>query len=112
MPRIRIENRSSAIARVSKKIFSDECIREPNNANAPSASAISVGIATAQAFTELCPVLNKTKMRAGIAMPPIAAMTGSAAFLGFLNSPSANSRFISKPTRKKKMDINPSLINT
>ncbi len=39
-------------------------------------------------------------------------MIGKAAFLGEESSPAKSSRFISKPTRKKNMAINPSLIQS
>lgn len=51
-------------------------------------------------------------MRAGIIAPPIAHMIGSSALLGVESSPDTSSRFISSPTRRKKTDINPSLIQT
>ena len=42
-------------------------------------------------------------------MPPIAAATGTMAFLKLDNSPWSNSRLISSPTMKKKTAIRPSL---
>ena len=43
-------------------------------------------------------------------MPPIAAAMGSMAFLNDDRSPISISRLISSPTTKKKITINPSLI--
>ena len=53
-------------------------------------------------------VLNRRYMRAGVAIPPTAATTGRAAFLNDDNSPWSSSRFISRPTTKKKTAIRPS----
>jgi hypothetical protein len=49
-------------------------------------------------------------MNAGPIMPPSAAIIGNNAFLNEDSSPTRISRFISNPTKKKKMTINPSLI--
>jgi hypothetical protein len=64
---------------------------------------MSVGIAIAHALAAPCPALKIAKINAGKAIPPMAAKTGRAAFRGFLNSPSANSLFISKPIKKEKL---------
>ncbi len=45
-------------------------------------------------------------------MPPAAAMTGSAACFAVDSSPTISSRLISRPTRKKKTAIKPSLIHS
>ena len=45
-------------------------------------------------------------------MPPIAAMPGNSNCAGERNSPTNNSRFNSRPTRKKKTAIRPSLIQS
>lgn len=47
---------------------------------------------------------------AGTIIPPSAAATGKEAFLIEFNSPIVSSFLISKPTRKKKTAIKPSLI--
>jgi hypothetical protein len=72
---------------------------------------MSVGIAIAHAREALPLELQIAKINAGIAIPPIAAKTGNAAFFGFLNSPSANSLLIYRPTRKKNTAIKPSFMN-
>jgi hypothetical protein len=49
-------------------------------------------------------------MAAGTRKPPIAAITGRAALRGLASAPSQASRLISSPTSRKKIAINPSLI--
>ena len=49
-------------------------------------------------------------MTAGATMPPMAATAGSTAWPKVDSSPCSNSRLISRPTRKKKIAIKPSLI--
>ncbi len=51
-------------------------------------------------------------MSAGTTMPPMAAMAGSAAWPKVDSSPRSSSRLISRPTRKKKIAISPSLIHS
>ena len=51
-------------------------------------------------------------MAAGTTIPPTAAMSGSSALDRVRSSPAASSRLISIPTRKKKIVINPSLMNS
>ena len=50
-------------------------------------------------------------MEAGTIMPPIAPAMGSAAWRGDASSPASASRLISRPTRRKKTAIKPSLIH-
>ena len=50
-------------------------------------------------------------MSAGKTMPPMAAAKGTAAVLKSESEPISSSRFISKPTNKKKKLINTSLMN-
>ena len=52
--------------------------------------------------------LTRTKMRAGMSMPPTAAAMGSAARAGSRRSPATNSRLSSSPTTKKKIASSPS----
>ena len=59
MPKMIIEKRSSAIASVSRNIFSEVSMRDPSSARAPIAKAISVGIGTAQPASPGPPKLKK-----------------------------------------------------
>mgnify|MGYP000559870189 CR=1 FL=1 len=59
-------------------------IRLPKSASAPSASAISVAIGIAQALEVADPELKIAKINAGVIIPPIAAIIGSAADFGSL----------------------------
>src|SRR5579863_1893936 len=102
--------RSSMIASASRNIFRDGGTARPSNAQIPIAKAISVAAGTAQPlnasaslqFTAAYNIVGKMK-------PPIAAMTGRAAFCTPASEPSIASRLISRPTRRKKIAISPSL---
>ena len=72
--------------------------------------AMSVAIGMAQPEEPSPLGLTARNSAAGTTIPPMAAMTGSAARRGSRSSPSTSSRLISKPTTKKKTVINPSLI--
>ena len=107
-----IAPRSSKIASVSKNTFNDTGARLPTSARIPSAKAMSVAAGMAQPLiVSGLPQLNATKTKAGTIMPPTAAMPGNKTSAGFLSLPSSNSRFNSKPIRKKKIAIKPSLIH-
>ena len=77
----------------------------------PTANAISVAVGIPQPVAAAVPPLNAVKIMAGIIIPPKAAMTGSNAFLNEESWPTSTSRLISRPTVKKKITINISLMN-
>jgi len=109
---ITIAPKSSMIAIASKKIFNAMGARDPINANIPSAKAMSVAVGIAQPFRfSGVPQFTIAKIIPGTAMPPMAAMIGKIALSKLDNSPAKTSRFISRPTRKKKIAIKPSLIH-
>ena len=107
-----IAPRSSKIARVNKKTFSELGARDPTKANTPKAKAMSVAAGIAQPLIVSGVFqLNIRYSAAGIAMPPTAAKPGKTTSAGFFSFPSNTSRFNSSPTRKKKIAIRPSLIH-
>jgi hypothetical protein len=81
----------------------------PTNASTPMANAMSVAIGMAHPCTPGPPTLIAAKISAGTSMPPMAAATGRVARRIDASSPSSSSRLISKPTRRKKTTISPSL---
>ena len=101
---IKMPPKSSMIANAVKKTFNDNGTRLPSNDKTPSENAISVAVGIAQPCMFSEPALNAKNN-----IPPIAASNGNNTFFGEDNSPITNSRFISKPTRKKKNAINKSL---
>ena len=77
---------------------------EPTIASTAVAKAMSVAVGIAQPPMSSPPPLlaaKATKIRAGTATPPKAAAIGTAALPGLRSSPSTNSCFSSRPTRKK-----------
>ena len=108
-----IAPKSSATASVSKKTFSGTGTRGPNNARTPIAKAISVAAGIAQpAEAPSVPLVTIKYTIAGAAMPPTAAPRGRKAWRMSDKCPTINSRLISKPIKKKKMAINPSLTHS
>jgi hypothetical protein len=91
------EKKSSAIARVNKKIRTLGLIVFPARLRTPIARATSVGIATAHACE---PWLRNLKIRAGRIIPERAQRAGNIASFAF----SRPSR-ISNPMRIKKMKV-------
>lgn len=108
-----IAPRSSIIASVNKKSFRERGTLEPNSARIPRANAISVaaGMAHPLSDDELLR-LNSTYIKAGTAMPPIAANPGSATWEKLDSWPTRISLFTSSPINKKNMAIRPSLIHS
>jgi hypothetical protein len=73
---------------------------------------MSVAIGMPHPAAPLPPTFSTASIPAGTDIPPSAAATDSAAFLGSASSPTVTSRLISRPTRKKKTAIRPSLIHS
>ena len=98
------------IAIASSSTFSAIGTRLPSIARMPRAKAMSVaaGMAHPARFAGTS-LLMRMKIAAGAAMPPIAANTGRLACDHELSCPVRTSRFTSRPTRKKKTAISPSL---
>ena len=103
--------KSSTIASAVKKTFKLVGQLLPRMAKTPIAKAISVAIGIPHPCAAGVPPLNIVKIKAGKIIPPSAAKIGNIAFLGWANSPTNNSRLISRPTKKKKVAIKPSLIH-
>ena len=103
--------RSSTIARAARKILREVGTRLPSSESTPKANAMSVAIGIPQPELVAFEALNKKNIPAGTIIPPKAANMGMAAFFGEESSPSTISRLISKPTNRKKIAINPSLIH-
>lgn len=101
--------RSSIIARAVRKIFSENGTLLPSKVSTPSENAMSVAVGIAQPRIYSVPELKNTKIKAGNITPPAAENTGSSAFLTSESSPFKISLFISRPTRRKKTAIRPSL---
>ena len=101
---------SSAIASDSRKIFNPEGTRLPSSARKPTTKAMSVAIGIPQPLRPGPEPASNTYTPAGASMPPSAPSTGRAALRGSRSSPCTISRLISRPTTKKKIVINPSLI--
>ena len=106
----RIAPKSSITAKAVKNIFNEVGTRFPRSDKMPIAKAISVAIGIPAPFCVCVPKLNTKNTPAGINIPPSAPKTGNAAFLKLDNSPPYNSRSNSNPIIKKKIVINPSLI--
>ena len=104
-----IAPRSSATAKVSRKIFNVAGARLPTSASTPTANAMSVAIGMPQPLTPGPPALNARYSAAGTTIPPRAATSGSAAARGSRKSPCTISRLISRPTTKKNTAISRSL---
>ena len=104
---------SSITAIASSSALSATGTRGPSSERMPSAKAMSVaaGIAQPEILAGL-PMLRPTKISAGMAIPPIAATSGSEAWFQLDSWPSTTSRFTSSPTRKKNTAISPSLIHS
>jgi len=102
--------RSSAIANAARKTRMDVGSPLPSKATAPRTKAISVAMGIPQPTIVGLPRLKRTYTRAGTIIPPRAAATGRMARLTEESSPARSSRFISRPTTKKKIAIRPSLI--
>jgi hypothetical protein len=109
MAMTRIAPRSSTMARESSSTRRLGGQREPSSARQPTTKAMSVAIGMPQPRAAAVPVVIAMKIAAGTTIPPIAATAGNAARLGSLSSPTASSRFTSRPTTKKKTAISPSL---
>ena len=103
--------KSSTIAKAARNILRDAGTLLPNRDITARAKAISVAIGIPQPAELGSLKLKQKNKKAGNSIPPTAAKTGMAAFLNVDSSPSISSRLISKPTNKKKMVINPSLIH-
>ena len=100
--------KSSTIAKAVRKIFKLVGTLFPSTFNTARAKAISVAMGIPQPF-RVSGFWLRTKYRiTGRAMPPKAPNSGNITFLVEFNSPIKNSRFISSPIKKKKIDINPS----
>ena len=97
MPITTSEKKSSAIARVRRKNLTSGLIRFPRSESAPTASATSVGMETAQAGEF---GFRAIKIIAGRSIPPSAQIPGKIASLGF-SSPCR----ISSPIRRKKIKV-------
>ena len=108
----KIAPKSSAMASAAKKIFNEAGSFFPNNEIMASENAMSVAIGIAQPLENSVLKFKLVKIIAGINIPPIAAIIGNDALLKLESSPSKSSRLISKPTKRKKIAINPSLIQT
>ena len=104
--------RSSTIAKAAKNTFKLAGIRLPSIPITANAKAISVAMGIPQPPAVACPELKLKKMSAGTMAPPIAQRIGRDACLGEESSPSTISRLISSPTSRKKIAINPSLIQS
>lgn len=106
---IRIANRSSTTARVSRKARSALGREVPITASTASANAMSVAVGTAQPAREpASAVLVSVYTSAGTAIPHRAATTGRAAAFGSRRSPATSSRLSSMPATKKKTASSPS----
>ena len=98
------------MASAVRNTFSDTGTRLPRIDMMPTAKAMSVAVGIPQPEAPCVPWLNRVKMRAGIAIPPAAAMTGIMAFFTLDSSPQMTSRLISRPTVKKNTTIMMSLM--
>src|ERR1700751_2182014 len=103
--------KSSMIANAIKKIFKLVGTFLPNNEAMPSEKAISVAVGIPQPCVNAVPILRNIKINAGTTIPPSAAPKGKTALLKLDNSPLTNSRLISIPAKRKKIDIRKSLIH-
>ena len=99
------------MATAVRKIFSPSGTRLPSSDMMPSAKAMSVAMGMPHPAADSWPAFREKKMSAGTTMPPTAAATGMMVRLGVDNPPTSSSRLISRPTRKKKMAMSPSLIH-
>src|SRR3954454_2885332 len=100
---------SSTTSAVRRNARTCSGTRRPSRARAPSANAVSVDIATPQAWAAGRPALTARKIRAGTAMPASPAASGSARRDRSRRSPRSNSRRASSPTTKKKNVMSPLL---
>ena len=105
---IKMPPKSSMIANAVKKTFNDNGTRLPSKDKTPSENAMSVAVGIAQPCVFSEPALNAKNINAGNNIPPNAANNGNNTFFGDDNSPVISSRFISKPTKKKKIAISKS----
>ena len=94
------------IAKAVRNIFRFIGTLFPKSDNTAKANAISVAMGIPKPCWVVVFELNKTWIRAGAIIPPIAAKTGKSAFLKVESSPIYSSRSISRPTSRKKI-VNP-----
>src|SRR4051794_4133448 len=100
---------SSTTRAVSRNARTCSGTRRPSSARVPSANAVSVDIATPQAWEVGRPALTARKTRAGTAIPTSPATSGSARRERSRRSPRSNSRRAPSPTTKKKNVMRPLL---
>lgn len=106
---IRIANRSSTTASVSRKARRADGSDVPMTASTASAKAMSVAVGTAHPSSDPPPAtLTSTYTSAGTAIPHTAATTGSTAAFGSFRSPATSSRLSSIPATKKNTASSPS----
>ena len=99
---IRITAISSAVATALRKVLEGCPIWAPARVSRPTAKAMSVAMGIPQPDAPGPSQLKDRYRTAGRSIPPIAAARGRAAFLAVDRAPLMNSRFTSRPIRKKK----------
>jgi hypothetical protein len=102
---------SSTTANAVRNIFKLKGTFLPSKESTPRENAISVAMGIAAPLAAKPGSVKQQNIPIGIIIPPMAATTGSIAFLKLESSPTSISLFISSPIEKKNTAISASLMN-